>query len=478
MNTRHTAAGLLLALLASAPAIEAKVTLPAVFTDNLVLQQNSNARLWGKAEGKKVTVTTSWDKKSHTATVDSDGRWQIEVPTPGAGFDAQSITLSDGKGAPATINDVLIGEVWICSGQSNMEEPLKGFYSQDVVGSQEAILSSGRYRDKVRFVTVDRTNDTIPRFTFGGAWAKATPQSAQDCSATAWFYGTTLADALGVPVGLIINSWGGSQIESWMSRELLDSLGIYYTDDEKKKSTQHQQTMLRTNMLCPIMGYTAKGIIWYQGESNLHNSAGYAKMQQAMVDEWRREWQDAEMPFYYVLIAPYSYGNVDGLQAPLLREQQLLAAKQIPHSGLISTLNIGDRDGIHPTQKREVGQRLAALALNKTYGMTSLTPTGPMMTEVKIKSDTVFVTFDKSGNGLQPQRTPLGGFEVAGADSVFHAAQAQVVFRTNTVSVRSDSVAAPRFVRYAFRNFPQGVMLTDNLGNAAFPFRTDSIVGF
>ena len=468
---RHMLLSSALALLCPVAAHSA-VRLPAMMTDHLVLQQNAQVRLWGQADGRQVSVTTSWDGRTYTAKPDADGNWSVSVGTPAAGYTPYEITITDGD-APARISDVLVGEVWVCSGQSNMEMAMKGFPAQPVEGAMDALMGATAYRDKVRFITVPKTTDATLRRDFEGQWAAASPDTAPDCSAVAYFYGTQLADALDVPVGLVITNWGGSAMESWMSPQTLADFGFAVPADDASKPFQHQCSTLYNSMLSPVIGYGARGFIWYQGESNLHNSSIYAELQRAMVDEWRTEWGNAEMPFYYVLIAPYNYTNPDGFEAALVREQQVRALDIIPHSGIAGTLDIGEPGCIHPAKKRPVSQRLAALALSKTYGMTRLPAEAPRMSDVELQDSVAIVTFGNVGNGLTPLYGPVAGFEVAGADGVFHPAKAHCMNRGNRVRVWADEVKEPKYVRYGFRNYTGELNLKDTTGNSALPFRTD-----
>ena len=408
------------------PIAQGKVKLPAMMGDHMVLQQNSSVKLWGWADGKKVTVTTSWNNRTYQASTDNDGTWLVKVDTPEGGYTPYSITISDGT--PVTLSDILIGEVWICSGQSNMEMRMMGNTAQPIDNSLETLLNAGNYRDRIRFITVPRIKDVQRRADFKKEkWKVSTPETTIDCSAKS------------------------------SKLDVRNRLGCLYDI-----------------MLWPVKNYTARGFLWYQGESNIFNYQFYAPMMTAMVQLWRNVWEAPDMPFYYVQIAPYKYENSRNTGAALLREAQVEALKTIPNSGIVPTTDIGDEFCIHPPQKDVVGLRLATLALTKTYGIRRLPSNGPMMTKVDYADKKAIVTFDNAPAGLFPTFSELEGFEIAGADKKFYPAKAKIVGRTNTVEVWSEEVAQPVAVRYAFRNYVGNITLRNTFGLSAFPFRTDT----
>lgn len=383
------------------PIAQGKVKLPAMMGDHMVLQQNSSVKLWGWADGKKVTVTTSWNNRTYQASTDKDGTWLVKVDTPEGGYTPYSITISDGT--PVTLSDILIGEVWICSGQSNMEMRMMGNTAQPIDNSLETLLNAGNYRDRIRFITVPRIKDVQRRADFKKEkWKVSTPETTIDCSATAYFFAKQITETLNLPVGLVINSWGGSRIESWMTEETLSSIqGIdIETAKSSKLDVRNRLGCLYDIMLWPVKNYTARGFLWYQGESNIFNYQFYAPMMTAMVQLWRNVWEAPDMPFYYVQIAPYKYENSRNTGAALLREAQVEALKTIPNSGIVPTTDIGDEFCIHPPQKDVVGLRLATLALTKTYGIRRLPSNGPMMTKVDYADKKAIVTFDNAPAGL------------------------------------------------------------------------------
>ena len=465
---------LLLVMAAIAMQANGKVRLPAVVGDNMVLQQQCAANLWGWTDpGKTVTVTPSWDQKSYSAKADAEGNWLVKVNTPEAGG-PYTIRISDGE--PLTLENVLIGEVWICSGQSNMEMPVKGYPGQPSDQGLTSILESGKYSNRIRFITAPKRPSDKPETDMKAQWMAASPAATPECSATAYFFAKNLTDILGVPVGIVTPNWGGSRIESWMDMKTASSvegLDIAALTNPSRSANQ-RIAQLYNGLLWPVKNFTAKGFLWYQGESNRGNYKQYPALMSAMVNLWRQIWQAPEMPFYYVQIAPYCYEGNNGISGSLLIEAQLKALKMIPHSGMIPTSDIGNETCIHPAQKDIVGFRLANLALADTYGFTSVPATGPIMKEVTFENGKAIVSFDYAPNGLSPINREIGGFELAGADRVFHPATGKVSKSRKSIEVSCSEVPEPVAVRYAFRNYMEGLTLENNYGLPAFPFRSDT----
>ena len=443
--------------------------------DHMILQQNSSVKLWGWADNKKVTVTTSWNNQTYQVLTDKNGAWLVKVNTPGASYTPYFITISDGE--EVILSDILIGEVWICSGQSNMDMRMMGNTGQPIDRSLETILHAGNYRNRIRFIAVSRTKDVQQRTDFEGRkWEVSAPEAVMTCSAVAYFFAKQVTEVLDIPVGLVISSWGGSRIESWMNEKTLasiDGVDIEAVRSSKLKMHHRLECMYDT-MLWPVRNFTARGFLWYQGESNIFNYYCYAPMMTAMVQLWREVWEAPDMPFYYVQIAPHKYGNSRNINSALLQEAQMKALKTIPNSGMIPTIDVGDEFCIHPPQKNVVGLRLANLALTKTYGLHKFPSTGPMMTKVEYSGNKAIVTLDNAPYGLAPGNCELEGFELAGADKKFYPAKARIAGRTRNVEVWSDQVTQPVAVRYAFRNYVDHITLRNTLGIAAFPFRTDT----
>ena len=466
----------ILATLATTATLSAKVTLPEIIGDNMVLQQQTQARLWGKAAPKStVTITPSWNNETIKTKADKDGNWIASVQTPKASYTEHSIVISDGE--PLTISNVLVGEVWFCGGQSNMEMPLNGFWDCPIEGSNNEIATAAR-RKGIRLVKIPKTGTLTPSETVEGKWELSNPQSAKWFSATAWYFARLLNEALDIPVGLLSCNWGGTRVESWLPEEIVRTYGDIDYDTEccKKEQTwwhYSNVTIMYNGMYYPIRNYTVRGFIWYQGEANVGKHDTYPERFRTLVNIWR-ENQGCESPVYLAELAPWLYGG-DGTSGARFREMQHNLAKQIPGCGVICTNDLvyPDEDTqIHPRNKKDVGERLAYLALNQTYGLDGVECRYPEYKSFKVEGDTVEVFFDNAEDGLSPWKG-LEGFEVAGEDKVFHKAEAWVHTGNKSVYVRSSKVAAPVAVRYCFRDFQIG-NLRSGRDLPAMPFRTDN----
>ena len=460
---------LLLTALLATTGINAKVTLPKMFSDGMVMQRETNANLWGTAKASAtVKITTSWNGKTYETKAGTDGKWKTAIATPEAGG-PYSITLTDGE--QTVLDNILIGELWLCSGQSNMEMPMKGFKNQPVENAVEDILHSA---DKeLRLFTVKRNSRFAPVDTVSGKWSEASPASVREFSATAYHFGRELRRILGVPVGLIVTSWGGSACEAWMRADWLKAFpdAKIPASEDDIKSKNRTPTVLYNGMLHPLIGITMRGVIWYQGEDNVPRYKTYADMLSTMVRGWRAEWGQGDFPFYFYQIAPYDYSLIDWTtNSALLREQQSKAELMIPNSGMAVLMDAGLEYGIHPRKKHLAGMRLALLALKKTYGVEGITAESPYFRDVTFQNDTAVVRFNRAdmwvygSNGLKSDL-----FEVAGEDRVFHPAKAWI--ERSKVYVKSDAVKHPVAVRYAFKDWVCGDLYCDGLPVSSF--RTD-----
>jgi len=464
--------------------VQARISLPKFFSDNMVLQQQSECNIWGKGDkGRTVVVITSWDKKSYSAPVDQNGDFAVKVSTPKAGG-PYSITFASGPtnhsssptsglGYELVLSNVLIGEVWICSGQSNMEMQMKGFKQQPVEGANEELLHC---RDtSLRLFTVKRHASLTPEWDVTGEWFEASSASVRDFSATAYFFGRALRSTLDVPVGLIVTSWGGSACEAWMHPDWLKAFPKVQqtiTETDMQKLQQRCPTALYYGQLAPLIGYTMRGAIWYQGEDNVPRYDYYAPLLKAMVEGWRSDWQQGDFPFYYCQIAPYDYSLIHWKDSQYLREQQQKAETMISNARMAVLMDAGLEYGIHPRKKRQAGERLAILALADTYGVKGL-PEFAVYKEVAFQGDTAVVSFDRSKEWVYLENGPTvsDNFEVAGADRVFHPATKVWVSR-NHVYVICNRVKQPVALRYAFKDWAVGDLMHDGLPVSSF--RTDS----
>ena len=455
-------------LIAFTLSLSAEIKLPSIFGDNMVLQQQTNAAIWGKATpNSTISVRASWNNRSVTTRADSEGRWKLKVPTPAAGG-PYTVIISDGK--PVTLRNVMIGEVWVCSGQSNMEMPMKGYRNQPITGSNEFIATSAN--NSIRLITVPRVTSLTPLDDFNGSWKTCEPGNVAEFSATAYFFGLMLNNALNVPVGLICTSWGGTRIEPWISEDGHKNFDWVKLPDKTQKPdnlSAQTPTVLFNAMINPLVGYGIRGAIWYQGESNRNEPVQYQKLMPGLADNWRSVWDIGVFPLYYVQIAPFDYGPT-GLNSAFLREAQLKAVKDGTNMGMACIMDTGEKDNIHPADKKAAGDRLAYLALAKTYGMQGFACEGPLLKEMAVEGPLVKLTFDNAPNGLTSFGKELSNFEVAGANKRFYPATA---FITNSgVTLFSPVVNEPAAVRYAFKDFVIGDLFNIE-GLPASSFRTD-----
>jgi len=458
----------------------AEVKLPALVSSNMVLQRDTTITLWGWADAQeKIAITASWLNKPIKLRADKKGTWQVEVKTTNS-IAAQKIRIKS-KASDILLDNVLFGEVWLASGQSNMEQPLEGNIAEPTFGSQQAIVHAGN--DNLRLFTVTKEADTVPRERMGAhtGWQSATPASVKKFSAISYFYGQQLQEVLDVPVGMIHTSWGGSLVEAWMSKESLSQIKEIDLAEVDLERGNRYPTVLFNAMINPLIPYTIKGALWYQGESNASQPWEYKKLFPAMVKDWRTRWRIGDFPFYYVQIAPFAYDWADSEKAEedhlvsQLREVQLQCLGLIPNSGMAVLMDIGDKMSIHPPIKKEVANRLLYNALNKTYGYEAVDFSGPVYDTMEVRDDGIYVTFKHAERGLYSNdyldNWEIAGFEIAGADKVFYPATATNDDRG--ILVKSEKVKEPVAVRYAWRDWIKGTLYDTSLLPAS-SFRTDT----
>ena len=646
------------------------LTLPAIFNNNMVLQQDSNVPVWGKANpGEEITVSANWDEDA-SAITENDGKWQVKIQTPKAGGPYE-ISVA-GKNKTIIYKNVLIGEVWVCSGQSNMEMPMKGWPPNDLIEGSEEAIKSGE-NPYIRLFTVKRTISDKPENDCIGNWTECNPQMVADFSATAYFFGRKLSENLNIPIGLIFTSWGGTPAESWTPGSELKSMDDYSDDVEHIKNARAQiivlnewlatldvinmaelegddiwknlefndaenfsdelddadwytmelpgrwedtdfgefdgaiwfrktitvdkkdgvyklelgpiddmdvtyfngkkvggyeadgfysmhraydipaelvrngeniiavrvidnrggggfwgtpdlmkfqsnensknavqlagnwkympvaefrnesfkifgtnnksfknrpkldigltastPTTLFNGMINPIIPFGIRGAIWYQGESNVGRAAQYGELFPLMISSWRKYWNQGNFPFYFVQIAPYTYGKPDRSQ--YLREAQLNTLSLI-NTGMAITTDIGNVNNIHPANKKEVGERLALWALNKDYGFTDVVPSGPLYKSMKIEGKKIRIFFDYADMGLKSDGNNLSHFQICDIKKNFVHAKAKI--DGNSVVVWNDKITEPIAVRFGWSNTAEP-NLFNNAGLPASTFRTDN----
>lgn len=459
--------GIFVALIFFSQSVFGEIRLPSIISDNMVLQQQSGVPLWGNATANhKVSVVTSWNHKQYTTQSDADGKWKVKVQTPRAGG-PYTITFDDGD--KLIIKNVMIGEVWICSGQSNMEMALR--WGLPVLNSNEILMNANE--PQLRLFLVPSAVSNTPLYEGKGSWKVSSPESASAFSAVGFQFAKKLQQLLKVPVGIIEAAIGGTPINAWMDRESLrpfPQVEIPLPDNDVKVGYR-QPTCLYNGMIHPIAGYGIKGFLWYQGEYDRRNPGIYKDLMVAMVNGWRRVWQNDSLPFYYVQIAPYNYRSLQGAAA-LIREAQAEAAKVIPHSGMVVSIGAGDKNTVHPPDKTTIANRLLYWALGDAYHWKGIAYQSPSFESMKIKDDTVIVSFDHAPYGLTSYFQEIKGFELAGKDKEFYPAEALITEKAKII-VHSDQVPQPVAVRYLFKDWATG-NLYNIAGLPAGPFRTDN----
>jgi len=449
-----------------------RIILPALVSSDMLLQQKAKVKLWGKSTRKgSVQIITSWSKRQYKAVINKDSTWHIIINTPAAGG-PYNISLSDGE--ELTLTNVLIGEVWFCSGQSNMEMPVRGWKNQPVTNSAELLLNADN--PKMRLFTVSRNPSLVPLNSCKGEWKQADMESVGSFSAVAYQFGLMLQQRLKVPVGLILSSWGGTKIETWMDKASIMQHPEIELPTQLPPPTVDRQppTALYNGMVHPVINYAIKGFIWYQGEANKDAPDLYKSLLPQMVATWRTQWGGGELPYYYVQIAPYHYGRDSTNKGPQrLREVQLNTMKVIPNSGMAVTLDIGAERFIHPPDKITVGKRLAYWALANTYLFKTLPFSGPVYRSKEIKNGRLQLNFDYAPLGLTSYGKDLTNFRIAGNDNVFYPAKAKIT--NEGIEVWNERIKEPLNARYAFDEWVVGELYNVE-GFPASSFRTDSLI--
>lgn len=466
-------------LLGSFFAAEAKLTISNICSDGMVLQQKSEATVWGWSEPRsKVTVVPSWDGKEYTCKADKDGRWTVNVNTPEGSYTSHSMYVTCGN-ETATVSDILVGEVWLASGQSNMEMPMRGFYNCPVENAHDYICAPAA-KEKIRMFTVPIRQSYEPLDEVEAKWLGAESNTVPDMSATAFFFAHRLNQMLDIPVGIVSCAYGGARIESWTPKEILETYPDENLDPAHIESMvhYHRPYLAYNAMLNPVKGYTVKGFIWYQGCSNVGKHEQFVERMTNMVNHWRECWGDekAELPFYMVELAPYR--NKPATAIPyyaLLREVQHEAAHSIANCGIVVTNDLVERyeqDNIHPARKKEVGDRLAYMALNRNYGFSRVACDSPEAVRCYRMGNTceLAVELTNTQNGLN-RWMEIEGLEVAGSEGVFYpVTYAYFEWEPKVLRIRSEFVWDPCEVRYGWGDFKPG-NLKNVEGLPVAPFR-------
>ena len=484
----HTLLAAAFLALCCGPAAWSEVRLPGLISSSMVLQQGRPVRIWGWADNGE-TVAVRFQNQA-AVTAGKDGRWEVWLGPlePGGPFTlgVNSVELSD----------VLVGEVWVCSGQSNMEWPLSA-----VEESDRHIAAAGQ--PQIRLFSVPHVQADQPRDDIEAKWEACTPETAREFSAVGYFFGRDLHQARGVPIGLIDSSWGGTPAEAWTRRQVLAedpelrqlfawcsqrdaeyeqalveyaALAAQAEREGKERPGQPwrpwQPSVLYNGMIAPLLPYAIRGVIWYQGESNADRAEQYRRLFPAMIQNWRTDWRLGDFPFLAVQLAPFYeiQPNPTDTNWARLREAQLLATRLLPRVGLAVITDVGDPKDIHPRRKEPVGARLALAARTIAYG-EPVTSSGPICDWMEISGDRARLHFQHADDGLVAGGEPLAGFAVAGPDRRFVWANAAI--ESDTVVVWHESVPNPVAVRYGWADYPTG-NLWNKAGLPASPFRTDS----
>ena len=495
-------------ILCVAMPLAAEVRLPSIFSDNMVLQRDQAIRVWGRADaGEKVTVTLAGKKAATTAG--ADGKWAVRLDALAAGG-PHELTVTGNN--TLTLKNVLVGEVWVCSGQSNMAMPIDwGVFGK--WGSPESTAALAKIDDpQLRMFLVAGQVASEPAADVPGTWKIAKGHQVLKWSAAAYFFGVELRRELGVPVGLVKSAVGGTIIESWTRRQAMLKISPDYqagfdnwdrriaafdeqayqkklaewqkaaqaAKAQKKRAPRKPRPITESNrnpaslyngMIAPLIPYGIRGVIWYQGESNAYRAAAYRKLFPAMIRDWRSQWQQGDFPFLFVQLANFRKRAQEpgDSQWAELREAQRMALRE-PNTAMAVIIDIGEANNIHPKNKQDVGKRLALAAMKRAYGR-DIVYSGPIYKSMTTSGSTIRLTFDPVGKGLVARGGTLKGFAIAGADKKFVWAEATL--DGNAVVVSSDRVPEPKAVRYGWADNPE-CTLTNREGLPASPFRTDT----
>ena len=472
----------------------AELQLAPLFTDHAVLQQGKTTPVWGWADdGEVVTVKFRGQKVTATAR---NGKWSANLRNLKAG--GPDVLTVSSPSRTFTLTNVLVGEVWICSGQSNMEWPMSRSYQP------EADMASAT-NTQIRFFLVPKKKSEVPTTRINSSWAVCSPQTIKGRTAVGYYFGRDLQNARNVPIGLIETFWGGSPAEAWMSRESLETNPRYQAEildvnadawkkyqesivkheSDKAVAASKNETFTNTpprfgwkpselynGMIAPLVPYAFKGVIWYQGESNAGRAEQYRTLFPDMIRNWRRDWGNNDFPFLLVQLAPFMAVKDQPSDSSWaeLREAQWLATKTLPKVGIAVITDVGDPKDIHPSKKQPVGERLALAARGIAYGEKTEF-SGPIYRAQTVRDGKIIVHFDHVGKGLEARDGALKGFAICGEDAKFVWAKAEIVGKT--VEVSSPEVTKPTAVRYGWADCPV-VNLWNKDGLPASPFRTDN----
>jgi sialate O-acetylesterase len=420
----------------------ANIFLPEIFSDNMVFQQNSFVTIWGWAKtGETIVLKADWMDKDMSTLTDTEGNWKMTIKTPSAGG-PYNIHI---KGYNEVIlKNVLIGEVWLCSGQSNME-----MSAQSGINDADEEIKNANWPE-IRFFTVGTATSRYPQDHLAGKWTICTPDEMRTFSAIGYFFARKLNKELGVPIGVINSSWGGTPAESWMPEDVIQKDSFLHEAAAKQKPVPWgpvAPAMIYNAMIFPLTPFHIAGVLWYQGEANTINAYAYKELLSALIKSWRNKW-GYEFPFYFAQIAPYKYGNqFEGVE---VRDAQRRAL-DMPNTGMAVLSDLCDTLNIHPKNKQDAALRLANIALNRYYKKTIQEDSGPLFKDMTIEKNKAIISFDHSeGLHVVGAGARLTYFEIAGEDKIFYPADSKI--KDQKVVVQSKKVKIPVAVRFAWTN--------------------------
>jgi sialate O-acetylesterase len=444
--------------------LNAQIKLPAVIGDNMVLQQKSEVAIWGWGEpGSEIKVTGSWNNDTVKTKITNHSFWSVKLKTPAAGG---PFTVNLKSGEELTLKNVMIGEVWICSGQSNMEWSA----SHNLMNAEEEVKNANY--PEIRLLHVKKVASNLPQENCFGKWEECSPATMKTFSSVGYFFSRNLYQSLKVPIGIIEVAWGGTPAEVWIRSELVNNDPLLKSCADRLKTYDwwpKEPGVSYNAMIAPLIPYNIAGAIWYQGEGNAESPESYRKLMATLVNNWRHDF-GKDFPFYLVQIAPYAYGSAS--KAPIIREMQMQAVNDVPGTGMVVVSDlVDDIKNIHPRNKQDVGKRLANWALGENYGIQGLFYKHPEYESMKIEKSKVRITFKNVPSGLTVKGDKIETFEIAGADKKF--VPANVKIDGKTVVVSSKEVKVPEAVRFSFSNAAIGNLFSSE-GLPVAPFRTDN----
>ena len=439
-----------------------QLRLPAVLSSGMVLQQNDSVTLWGWSQpAEKIFITTGWNNHTDSVIADNGANWKTKIETPAAGGPYSILFKGNNS---IELKDVLIGEVWICSGQSNME-----MNEQWGLPDVRSDLATCENRN-IRFFTIPKATSYYPQGDCNAQWVSCDSNTLKPFSAVGYFFGKKLNKELNVPIGLINASWGGTPAEVWTPAEQVNNDAELKASNEKLENHPwwpHRPGATFNGMIAPVTNYSIAGAIWYQGEGNTAAPSTYSHLLNTLIDAWRKAW-NKNLPFYYVQIAPFTYGTTN--QGNLIREQQ---TKSLQHDNVgmaVVTDLVDDTADIHPKNKHDVGYRLANWALAQTYHKTVTAYKSPFYKNIEIKKDKAVISFDNVPNGLKAKDKKIRALEIAGDDKIFYPAEGKI--DSDKLIVWNKAVKQPVAVRFSFSNAAVGNLFSKE-GLPVCPFRTD-----